>query len=66
MSKPKPSGAQGQVGDSALYALLDQLDRLEELLEEMDELGVASRDDVEQRLAELHAEVDRFAPDEAG
>lgn len=40
-----------------LYPILELLDRLEDVLEEMDDLGVASRDDVERRLAELHAEV---------
>jgi hypothetical protein len=35
------------------YKALDELDRLEELLEEMDELGVSSRDEVEQRIASL-------------
>ncbi len=40
-----------------LYPILELLDRLEDVLEEMDDLGVASRDDVERRLVELHAEV---------
>ncbi len=62
---PTNSGAQDAEAER-LAAMLDELDRLEDLLEEMDELGVASRGDVERRLAELHAEVDRLAPDEAG
>ena len=37
------------------YASLDLLDRLEELLEEMDDLNVASRDQVERRIAEIEA-----------
>jgi len=63
---PKEPRRVGSAIDDELYVVLDQLDRLEELLEELDELGVASRGDVERRLAELHAEVDRLAPDEAG
>ena len=52
----------GQAGHhDQLYRLLDELDRLEDLLEEMDELGVASRADVQRRLAELNARVDELA-----
>lgn len=47
--------------DAALYPLLDQLDRLEDLLEEMDDLGVASRSDVERRMADLNEEIDRLS-----
>lgn len=47
--------------DAALYPLLDELDRLEDLLEEMDDLKVASRADVERRMAELNAEIDRLS-----
>lgn len=56
---------QSRQGESELYALIDQLDRLEELLEEMDEFGVTTREEVEQRIAELHAQVDRLTPDDA-
>ena len=45
------------------YPILDQLDRLEELLEEMDELGVLSRADVEQRIADLEARLDDVSPE---
>ena len=47
--------------DAALYPLLDALDRLEDLLEEMDDLRVASRADVERRMAELNDEIDRLS-----
>jgi hypothetical protein len=47
--------------DAALYPLLDELDRLEDLLEEMDDLGVASRADVERRMADLNDEIDRLS-----
>lgn len=50
--------------DADLYALLDQLDRLEELLEEMAELGVASREEIEHRITDLHIQVDHLAPDD--
>jgi hypothetical protein len=45
------------------YPILDQLDRLEELLEAMDELGVASREEIERRIAELEAQLNDV-PDE--
>ncbi len=64
MAKRKATDAGANQPDAELYALLDQLDRLEELLEEMDELGVATREEVERRLAGLHAEVDRLSPDD--
>ena len=41
--------------DRTDYKALDELDRLEELLEEMDELGVASRAEIEERIATLEA-----------
>ncbi len=44
-----------------LLPLLEELDRLEDLLEEMEELGVASRADVERRLADLNARVDELS-----
>lgn len=47
--------------DASLYPLLDELDRLEDLLEEMDDLKVASRADVERRMAELNDEIDRHS-----
>lgn len=37
--------------------LLEELDRLEDLLEEMDELGVATRIEIEARLASLEAQI---------
>lgn len=46
--------------DARLYPLLERLDRLEELIEEMDELGVATRQEAEQQMAALHAEIDRM------
>jgi uncharacterized small protein (DUF1192 family) len=41
--------------DRIAYNALNELDRLEELLEEMDELGVSSRGEIEQRIATLEA-----------
>ncbi len=45
---------------ASLFPILEELDRLEELLEEMDDLGVASRTEVERRLTELHDEVSQL------
>lgn len=47
--------------DAAAYPLLTELDRLEDLLEEMDDLKVATRDDIEHRMAKLNAEIDRLS-----
>ena len=57
---PRDPGADAPAGEN-LYPLLDELDRLEELLEEMEELGVASRDDIELRMAELNARVNELS-----
>jgi len=54
----EPERPQGDV--PGLYQLLEQLDRFEDLLEEMDELGVASRDEAERRIAELNDEVSQL------
>ncbi len=51
----------GSNGGDPLLPLLEELDRLEDLLEEMEELGVASRADVERRLADLNARVDEMS-----
>ena len=61
MSAAKTPGHDSAEG--TLYGLLDHLDRLEALLEEMDELGVASRAEIEQRIRELNARIDEL-PDE--
>ena len=58
MTDRRPSDASGAAVDKETYALLDELDRLEELIEEMDALGVSSRLEAEQRLAELNVRVD--------
>ena len=56
----RDSGAAAPSGQN-FYPLLDELDRLEELLEEMEELGVASRADIERRMAELNARVSELS-----
>ncbi len=58
MTDRRPSDPHGATVDKETYALLDELNRLEELIEEMDALGVSSRSEAEQRLAELNARVD--------
>ncbi|MFL5761206.1 MAG: hypothetical protein ACJ789_15915 [Thermomicrobiales bacterium] len=50
--------------DNELFALLDELDRLEELLEDMEELGVASREQAEARIAFLNLRVDALSTEE--
>lgn len=42
-----------------VYKLLEELDRLQDLLEEMDDLGLSSREEIERRMAELDARIDR-------
>lgn len=61
-------GSSAPRGDTSKddYRLLDELDRLEELLEEMEELGVASRTEIEARIATLEAQVGDIEPDPAG
>ena len=52
--------------DRSDYPILDQLDRLEELIEAMDELGVASREEIERRIAELEAQLEDIAAEDQG
>ncbi|MBA3642861.1 MAG: hypothetical protein H0W59_02190 [Chloroflexia bacterium] len=49
--------------DDALRELLLRLDRLEELIEEMDEQGVTTRAEAENRMEELHQVVDELVID---
>ncbi len=44
--------------DPAEYNTLIELERLESLEEEMQELGVATLDDIRRRIAELNAQLD--------
>ena len=44
--------------DPGEYNTLIELERLESLEEEMQELGVASLDDIRRRIAELNAQLD--------
>lgn len=61
MEQPPEPGREREPTDGALYRLLNELDRLEEVLETMDELGLATRTDVERRMAELNARVDELS-----
>ncbi len=45
------------------FALLELLDRLESLLEDMDELGVASRVEIEDLMNRIHARLDAMDDD---
>jgi hypothetical protein len=53
-----PGPERAAADDRELYALYDELDRLEELLEDMRDLGVASSEDAERRLADLNDRID--------
>jgi len=44
--------------DNSLYDLLLELDRLEELREELEERGLRTIDDIEQRIEEINARVE--------
>lgn len=50
-------------GEQEEYALLALIDRLEDLREEMDDLGVSSVAQLEERIAELHRQLDERAGD---
>ncbi|MDQ3781158.1 MAG: hypothetical protein M3354_11530 [Chloroflexota bacterium] len=56
------TGAKSQDDDALLEVLL-LLDRREELIEEMDELGVTTRAEAENRMEELHKVVDELVID---
>ena len=49
-----------------LHESLLLLDRLEELREDMEELGIASLEELRRRIVELEAQVDDDARDGAG
>ncbi len=49
-----------KAGQSSLFDLYEKLDRLEELLEDMEEFGVASREDVERLIAELDEQIEEL------
>jgi hypothetical protein len=44
--------------DSEEYATMELLERLESLREDMEELGVTTLAEVEQRIADLHRQLD--------
>lgn len=46
--------------DDPFAPLLAELDRLEDVLEELRDLGVASISEIEERIAQLNAEIDRL------
>lgn len=43
-----------------VYELMLELDRLEELREDLEERGLRTLEDVEQRIAELHRQIDEL------
>ena len=48
-----------------LYDLLLELDRLEELREELDERGLRSVEEIEQRIEEINAKVEALEGNDA-
>jgi hypothetical protein len=54
----EPDEAEGDVFDPQEYDELLQLERLESLEEEMMELGVTSLDEIRERIAHLHQQMD--------
>jgi hypothetical protein len=47
-------------GGKQLFDLYERMDRLEEMLEDMDELGVASRDEIEQMIITLDQQIEEL------
>ena len=47
-------------GGKQLFDLYERMDRLEELLEDMDELGVSSRDEIEQMIIALDQQIEEL------
>jgi hypothetical protein len=41
-----------------MYHLLEELDRCESLLEDLDDLGLATRDDIVRHMEDLHRRLD--------
>jgi hypothetical protein len=57
----KSGGTQKQ-----LFDLYERLDRLEEMLEDMDEIGVSTRDQVEQMIIALDQQIEELESAVAG
>ena len=54
---------EGDAFDAGEYSTLVELERLESLEEEMQELGVASLDDIRRRIEDLNAQLDEERKD---
>jgi RecA/RadA recombinase len=52
--------------DRQLFDLYERLDRLEEMLEDMDELGVSTRDQIEQVVIALDQQIEELESAVAG
>jgi hypothetical protein len=52
--------------DKQLFDLYERLDRLEEMLEDMDELGVSTRDQIEQMVIALDQQIEELESAVAG
>lgn len=54
--RPPPATAPKERGARELFDLLAHIDELESLREQLDELGIATREELEARIASLEAE----------
>jgi phage shock protein A len=50
----------GQSSKPTLYDLYERLDRIEELIEDMDDMGIASREDAERLMIELDSQIEEL------
>ena len=54
-----------QPGKPTLFDLYARMDRIEELIEDMDELGIASREDAERLMIELDTQIEELESHDA-
>jgi hypothetical protein len=54
-----------QPGKPTLFDLYSRMDRIEELIEDMDDLGIASREDAERLMIELDTQIEELESHDA-
>ena len=47
-------------GKQRLFDLYERMDRVEELIEDMDELGIANREEAEQLILEIDGQIEEL------
>ena len=47
-------------GKQRLFDLYERMDRVEELIEDMDELGIANREEAEQLILEIDSQIEEL------